>query len=312
MSNSNQKKICILSAAFNENVNLAYFYNNVKKVIELLPYDFEIMLVDDGSSDGTLEIIKDIAQKDALVKYISLAQNCGQQVALKAGIDHINADAIIMMDCDMQHPPEFIPNLIETWLKTGANVVNTIREEDYELSWFKRITSKYFYKALNLISDIKLEAGQADFRLIDQSITKNLKKVNRKDIFLRGMINRIECKKILINYSPQKRYAGTTKYTFPKMLKLALSGITSFSNKPLYTIIYTGFFIAFLSLLYLPYVIVTEINGNAVSGWGSLLMSVAFFGGFNLVILGIYGIYIGKILFRDNDIPLYEIDDKNY
>ncbi|MBP6410634.1 MAG: glycosyltransferase family 2 protein, partial [Pseudarcicella sp.] len=310
--NSNQKKICILSAAFNENVNLAYFYNNVKKVIELLPYDFEIMLVDDGSSDGTLEIIKDIAQNDASVKYISLAQNCGQQVALKAGIDHINADAIIMMDCDMQHPPEFIPNLIETWLKTGANVVNTIREEDYELSWFKRITSKYFYKALNLISDIKLEAGQADFRLIDQSITKNLKKVNRKDIFLRGMINRIECKKILINYSPQKRYAGTTKYTFPKMLKLALSGITSFSNKPLYTIIYTGFFIAFLSLLYLPYVIVTEINGNAVSGWGSLLMSVAFFGGFNLVILGIYGIYIGKILFRDNDIPLYEIDEKNY
>ncbi len=304
-------KICILSAAYNENANLNYFYTHVKTALSVLDYDFEILLVDDGSNDGTLEIIKKIALNDPIVKFISLAKNSGQQVALKSGIDNISANAIIMMDCDMQHPPEFIPNLISTWIETKANVVNTVREEDYELSWFKRTTSKYFYKTLNLISDIKLEAGQADFRLIDETVARNLRKVSRKDIFLRGMINRIECKKVLINYKPQKRFAGTTKYTFPKMLKLALSGITSFSNKPLYSIIYVGFFIAFLSLLYLPYVIFTEINGNAVSGWGSLLMSIAFFGGFNLIILGIYGIYIGKILFRDNDTPLYEIDERN-
>jgi polyisoprenyl-phosphate glycosyltransferase len=302
--------ICILTAAYNEGESITVFYESVKKVIAVLPYNFLFCFVNDGSSDATLEIIKAIATTDESVKYLSFSRNFGQQVALKAGIDAINADAIIMMDSDLQHSPDLIPELISVWQNQKVNMVNTIREEDDDLSWFKRQSSKWFYKLLNKMSDLELEPGQADFRLIDKQVIETLKNSKEHDVFLRGMIQWIGFKQATINYKAQKRFAGKSKYTFAKMMGLALAGITSFSVKPLYSAIYLGFIFAFLSFLYLPYVLYSLYMGNAIHGWSSVLITIAFFGGLNLIIMGVLGIYIGKILIQNRERPLYIIQEK--
>ena len=308
---SSRLKICVLSAAYNEGESILVFYDAVKKVVSELPFDFSFCFVNDGSSDLTLEIIKNIASKDTSVKYISLSRNFGQQVALKAGIDSIFTDAIIMMDSDLQHSPNLIPVLIDAWQSQKVNMVNTIREEDEELSWFKRKSSSLFYKVLNRLSDLQLEPGQADFRLIDNQVAQTLRNSKEHDVFLRGMIHWIGFKQTTINYKASKRFAGQSKYTFSKMMSLALAGITSFSVKPLYSAIYIGFIFAFLSFLYLPYIIYSYFIGSSVSGWSSVLITIAFFGSLNLIIMGVLGIYIGKILIQNKERPLYIIQEEN-
>ena len=308
---TSKRTICILTAAYNEGENIAVFYDAVKKVVDTLPYNFMFCFVNDGSSDTTLETIKTIAATNKTVKYLSFSRNFGQQIALKAGIDSIDADAIIMMDSDLQHSPDLIPELISVWQKQNVNMVNTLREEDEDLSWFKRQSSKWFYKIINRLSDLKLEPGQADFRLIDKQVTQTLKNSKEHDVFLRGMIQWIGYKQATINYKAQKRFAGKSKYTFSKMMRLALDGITSFSVKPLYSAIYLGFVFAFLSFLYLPYVLYSYYTGHVVSGWSSMLITVAFFGGLNLIIMGVLGIYIGKILIQNKERPLYIIQEEN-
>ena len=308
---TSKRTICILTAAYNEGENIAVFYDAVKKVVDTLPYNFMFCFVNDGSSDTTLETIKTIAATNKTVKYLSFSRNFGQQIALKAGIDSIDADAIIMMDSDLQHSPDLIPELISVWQKQNVNMVNTLREEDEDLSWFKRQSSKWFYKIINRLSDLKLEPGQADFRLIDKQVTQTLKNSKEHDVFLRGMIQWIGYKQETINYKAQKRFDGKSKYTFSKMMRLALDGITSFSVKPLYSAIYLGFVFAFLSFLYLPYVLYSYFTGHVVSGWSSMLITVAFFGGLNLIIMGVLGIYIGKILIQNKERPLYIIQEEN-
>ena len=303
--------ICILSAAYNEGENLLVFYDAVKKVVADLPYNFQFCFVNDGSKDNTLAIIRKLAEQDETVKYLSFSRNFGQQVALKAGIDSIDADAIVMMDSDLQHPPEMIKDLIDIWQTQKVNMVNTLREEDEELSWFKKQSSKRFYQLINSVSELKLEPGQADFRLIDRQVTQMLKQTKEQDVFLRGMIQWIGFAQATFRYKANKRFAGESKYTFSKMFQLALSGITSFSVKPLYTAIYIGFFFASLSLLYIPYIIYTFIVGTFIDGWASLLVTVAFFGGLNLIVMGVLGIYVGKILVQNKERPLYIIQEKN-
>ena len=304
-------KICILSAAYNENENVLVFYNAVKNVIDGLPYNFEFCFVNDGSTDGTLRIIRNLAREDHSVKYLSFSRNFGQQIALKAGIDSIDADAIIMMDSDLQHPPAMIPVLIETWLQKRVNIVNTLREEDRDLSWFKKQSSQWFYKVINNLSNLSLEPGQADFRLIDRQVAQTLKNSKEQDVFLRGMIQWIGFKQINIPYQPHKRFSGESKYTLAKMVKLALAGITSFSVKPLHGAIYVGLLIALASFLYLPYVLYSFFSGEAVDGWSSVIITIAFFGGLNLFILGIIGLYIGKILIQNKERPLYIVQEHN-
>jgi polyisoprenyl-phosphate glycosyltransferase len=310
--NNSKLKICILSAAYNEGENLLVFYEAVKKVVADLPYNFEFCFVNDGSKDNTFAIIRNLAKQDETVKYLSFSRNFGQQIALKAGIDSIDADAIVMMDSDLQHPPEMIPDLIQIWQEKKVNMVNTLREEDKELSWFKKQTSKRFYELLNKVSELKIEPGQADFRLIDRQVATILKNSKEHDVFLRGMIQWIGFQQFTVSYKANKRFAGESKYTIRKMMRLALDGITSFSVKPLYTAIYIGFFFAFLSLLYIPYIIYTFIMGTFIDGWASLLVTVAFFGGLNLIVMGVLGIYVGKILIQNKERPLYIIQEQNY
>jgi dolichol-phosphate mannosyltransferase len=303
--------ICLLTAAYNEGESIRFFYDSVKKVTDQLPYNFSFCFVNDGSADNTIDLIKSIANEDQSVKYLSFSRNFGQQIALKAGIDSINTDAIIMMDSDLQHSPDLIPELIRVWQTQKVNMVNTIREEDQELSFFKKLSSRWFYKIINRLSDLQLEPGQADFRLIDKQVAQTLKNSKEHDVFLRGMMQWIGYKQATVRYKAQKRFAGTSKYTFSKMMNLALAGITSFSVKPLYTAIYIGFTFAGLAFLYLPYVVYSLVTGSAIHGWSSVLITIAFFGGLNLIIMGVLGIYIGKILIQNKERPLYIIQEQN-
>lgn len=304
------EKVCIIIPVFNEEGNIKTIVTAINKAFEKLLYDYYLLFVDDGSTDNTLNIIEGLSADNNNIKFISFSRNSGHQVALKAGIDYSDADCTISMDGDMQHPPSLIADMLAKW-KAGYEVVYTIRKEQKDLSFFKRKTSALFYKLLSMLSNIELENGSADFRLLDKKVTNQLKQLKENDIFLRGLVKWIGFKQIAIGYQPMERHSGNSKYSYKKMLRLALQGITSFSTKPLYIATYIGFFFSILSLLYLPYAGYSYFFGHAVSGWVSLIVTVAFFGGLQLMILGIIGLYLGKLFMQSKGRPMYIIDKTN-
>lgn len=308
MSNS---KISIVIPTFNEEGNIEVLYSQLKDVLSQLSItNFEIIYVNDGSSDDSLEKIKALSQKDERVKFISFSRNFGHQNALKAGLDHAQGDAVISMDADLQHPPLLISEMIRLW-QDGNQVVYSIRKDGKELSFFKKTTSKLFYKLVNYLSDTKLEEGTADFRLLDKKVVKALRNYNESNLFFRGIIPTLGFKQIGIPYQPQERFSGTTKYSFSKMLKFALTGITSSSAKPLYFSIYLGLFFAAIAFLYGIYAIYISIFTNdAVHGWTSLIASILFIGGLQLIMMGIVGVYLGKLFTQSKNRPNYIIDEK--
>ena len=212
------------------------------------------------------------------------------------------------MDADLQHPPALIPSLIRKW-EEGAQVVATLRTYPSDISKKKRKSSQQFYKLLNLLSDIEIKEGSADFRLLDQSVVEVIRQMKENEPFLRGMVPWVGFTQVYIPYTAQARHSGETKYTIKKMFQLALSGVTSFSVKPLYFAVFLGFFFSLLSVLYIPYVIYSFLNGSEISGWASLIMTIVFFGGLQLIILGIIGVYIGKIFTQTKERPAYIIQE---
>ncbi len=302
------KKISIVIPVYNEAGNLAIILHAIKKVFESLPYDFRIIFVNDGSQDETLTIIKKLSDENKEVDYISFSRNFGHQNALKAGLDNSNADAVISMDGDMQHPPTMIPELITLW-ENGNDIVYTIRKDHKELPMLKRTTSNLFYKIMNQLSSIKLERGTADFRLLDKKVVNVIRDIKEYDLFWRGMVKWLGFKQISIEYTPAERASGKSKYTLHKMLELALRGITSFSTKPLSIAIYIGFLSSLISILYIPYALISYFYGHVISGWASIIVTIAFFGGLQLMILGIIGIYLGKLFMQSKNRPHYIINE---
>lgn len=306
-----RKTISIILCCFNEEENIPVVVNSLHKVMQGVDYDYEIIAVDDGSTDGTLAVLKSLSQNDAHLFYIELSRNFGHQNALKAGLDFSRGDCLISMDADMQHPPELIPVFIQKW-EEGYDVVYTRRKEDKSLSFFKRKSSRLFYKSLNQISDIKLEEGTADFRLLDRKAADAIIGLKEDDLFFRGLVKWIGFNQYAIDYTPNARYKGESKYSLKKMMRLALRGITSFSIKPLYIAIYLGLFFALAALLFIPYVIYSIYFGHPVSGWASTILTIVFFGGVQLCILGIIGIYIGKIFKQVKYRPPYIVRSTNF
>jgi glycosyltransferase involved in cell wall biosynthesis len=242
--------------------------------------------------------------------YIEFSRNFGHQPALKAGLDYAKGDCVISLDADLQHPPELFKQMLEKW-EEGFEVVYTRRKVDPSLSLKKRKSSTYFYKLLNSLSDIEIEPGTADFRLLDRTAVNVFKEFKENDLFIRGLVKWLGFKQYAIDYTPNARFAGASKYSLSKMRRLAIQGVTSLSVKPLHTAAYLGFFFSFSSLLYIPYVIYAFYTGQEVSGWASLIMTVAFFGGVQLIILGIIGIYIGKMFMQSKNRPNYIIRSTN-
>ena len=305
------KTIEIIVPCYNESENIRPLYEAIKRVFaEKLPaYSYTLLFVNDGSSDDSLVVLKKLSEEDKRVKYLSFSRNFGHQLAVKAGLDHSFADAVISMDCDQQHPPALIPELVKRW-EEGNQVVATLRTYPPDTPKKKRKSSHHFYKLLNMLSDIEIKEGSADFRLLDQEVVKVIREMNENEPFLRGIVPWVGFKQCYIPYTAQARFAGESKYTIKKMLHLATTGVTSFSVKPLYFAVFLGFAFSALSVLYIPYVIYAFVSGTEISGWASLIMTIVFFGGLQLIILGIIGIYIGKIFKQTKDRPCYIIQEQ--
>jgi dolichol-phosphate mannosyltransferase len=309
-----KQTISIVIPSFNEESNIEVMVNALHDVMQKLAYDYRLVFVDDGSSDNSLKVLENLSKVDSRLFYIELTRNFGHQNALKAGVDMVkdNSDAVITMDGDMQHPPTLIPDLIKKW-EEGYDVVYTIREEDKALSYFKNKTSKGFYSLMNKLSEVKFEPGTADFRLMDKRVANVFADFSENELFIRGIINWIGFRQFAINYQPHARFSGKSKYTVGKMFRFALQGITSFSTRPLHIAIFLGLALSlFAFLFYVIYVIYSIYYGHVISGWASVISTVVFFGGLNLIVLGIIGIYIGKLFIQSKGRPNYLVRNSNY
>lgn len=303
-------KISVIVPIMNEEGNIEMLIKKINKALENY-LNWEAIFVDDGSKDKTLDVIKDYALSRDKIKYISFSRNFGHQNALRAGFDFADGDCAICMDGDMQHPPELIPEMIKKW-QEGYDIVYTIRLDDPKTSFLKRKTANIFYGLMNKFSDIKIDQGAADFRLVDRKVVEVIKTIREENLFMRGMISWLGFKQYGIKYNPEERHWGKTKYTFKKMVKFAIAGITSFSIKPLHISTILGYIIALASFAYALYAIGVKLfTNNTVSGWTSVLVAVLFIGGMQLIAVGILGEYIGKLFMESKKRPSYIIKEKN-
>lgn len=304
------RKISVVVPCFNEEESLKTFNETL---LQFLPrnYDYEIIYINDGSSDNTFQEIKALTNNDPQIKYISFSRNFGHQNALKAGYDFASGDCAISLDADLQHPPAVIPDLIAKW-EQGFEIVNTLRHDHQSISLAKKMSSGLFYRIMKKLSDVNIENGMADFRLVDKKVLKELKRFQENYLFFRGIIPWMGFKQTTVEFTAAERFAGTTKYTFRKMLKFATTGVTAFSVKPLRISIYLGSIIALLSFIYGLYAVYVHFFTNqAVAGWTSVIISVLFVGGINLLMLGIIGEYLGKLFIENKRRPNYLISETN-
>jgi len=302
-------KISVITPCFNEEKNVGNFYEKCREVLDGL-CDFEVIFIDDGSVDGTFEQLTALAAKDSRVQYISFSRNFGHQNALKAGLDHASGDCVVSIDADGQQPLELLPEMLELW-KSGYEVVYTLREEDEKISFFKKITSKLFYRLNGLISDVKVDSGAADFRLLDRKVVDALKQLPENDLFWRGLVAWIGFKQIALPYRAKPRQFGSSQYTLKKMLSLAFSGMTSFSTRPMKVSLLVGILLLGICFIYAIYIFVVSIRGRAVSGWPSLALLIIFFGGMQFLFLGIMGEYLGRLFMATKRRPCYFIRQTN-
>lgn len=308
----NKKKIAIVIPSFNEEGNIDIMVQSLHDVLQKTSYDYALVFVDDGSSDGTLDKLKALGELDNKLFYIELSRNFGHQNALKAGLDLVDAHAVITMDGDMQHPPKLIPELIKKW-EEGYDIVYTRREEDKNLSYLKNKTSNGFYTLINKMSDVKIEKGTADYRLMDEKVVEIFSNLTENGLFIRGLVSWLGFRQFAIDYQPAERFSGKSKYSLKKMIQFAIHGVTSFSIRPLYLALFLGVALSvFAFFFYIIYVLHSIYHGTAISGWASVISTVVFFGGLNLIVLGIIGLYVGKLFMQSKNRPNYLIRSTNY
>lgn len=305
-----KKEVALILPAHNEEGNIRPIYQEIEACMQKTGYPFQIYFIDDGSLDETLSAIQTLAREDNRVKFIELSRNFGHQNAIKAGLDHADAEIVIMMDCDLQHPPELIPLMLKEY-ERGYEIVRTRRKEADHEGFLKRKTSSLFYSFLSKVSEVKLEQGSADFRLVSGKALEQLRRFSEFDLFFRGIIKWMGFKQVSIEFQPNERKHGETKYTYAKMLSLGIRGFTSFSTKPLYFSAYFGISISIISLLFLPYVLSALLTGKTVAGWASIMLTISFFGGLNLLVMGIIGIYLAKLFMQNKSRPHYIIRNSN-
>lgn len=303
-------KVSVVLPCANEEKNVSLIASRLMPILERYD-DYEILFVDDGSRDNTLGEIKKLSKDNAHIKYISFSRNFMHQNALRAGLKYASGDCVICMDADLQQPPELLPKMIELW-NDGYDIVYTIRSSTGQESFFKKFTSQFFYWLINSISNIGLENGAADFRLMDRIVVDALNEYGETFIFYRGLIASMGFKKTSLPYEVAPRIHGKSQYSIKKMLLLSLSGITGFSSFPLHLATIFGFLISGLSFLYAIYALVVRVFvTSTVPGWSSLLFGIFFLGGIQLLMIGILGEYIGKIFFEVKKRPNYIIKEKN-
>lgn len=308
MSNSGKNpEFSVVAPIFNEIGCLEEFYQQVRQVMESLKTPWEFILIDDGSTDGSSEMIQNLAKNDPLIQAVIFARNFGHQIAVTAGLDYSRGKAVILIDADLQDPPEVIIDLIQKW-EEGYEVVYAVRRKREGESWFKLLTASIFYRMVYRITDVKIPLDTGDFRLLDRKVVDVMGKMRERHRFLRGMASWVGFRQTGVEYDRKERFAGKTKYPFSKMLKLALNAITSFSYFPLQVATYLGFISAVVSILAIPVVISLRLSHQAaLLGQATTLITVLFLGGVQLITLGILGEYVGRIYDEAKGRPLYVV-----
>ena len=295
----------IIAPVFNEAESLPELFRRVAEVMDQTGEPWELVLVDDGSTDGSTEVVRQRAEQDERIRPVIFARNFGHQIAVTAGLDYARGDAIIIIDADLQDPPEVMLELIEKW-REGFEVVYAVRAEREGESWFKLWTASAFYRLIYRITDVKIPLDTGDFRLLDRKVVDVMNRMREHHRFLRGMAAWVGFRQIGVPYRRAARFAGVTKYPFRKMLKLALNAITGFSYFPLQLATYIGFTAAGLSIIMIPVVVIIRaLSETQFLGQATTLVAVLFLGGVQLISLGMIGEYLGRVYDEVRGRPLY-------
>lgn len=306
--------LSVIVPCYNEEAVINESYSRLKKVLEgIKTHKTEIIFINDGSKDRTAEMLTDIAAADKQVKVLHFSRNFGHQPAVTAGIHCCESDLAVIIDADLQDPPELIPDLLEAQAREQANVVYCVRDERKGESIFKKLSARLFYRSMNYLSEVNFPLDTGDFRLIDRQVMDEFKKFREKGKYIRGIISWIGFKQVPFLYQRQARFAGETKYPLSKMIQFASTAMLYFSKKPLKLATGMGFITVLIGIVYAAYTLVGKIVGytHALSGWSSLIILITFFGGVQLLTVGVLGQYIGILFDEVKDRPEYIIDKKD-
>lgn len=306
------KKISLIVPVYYEEKVVNECYKRLTEVLQNLEnYDYEIIFINDGSKDRTLELLEEIASKDNKIKILSFARNFGHQAAVTAGLKHISGDAIVIIDADLQDPPESIPEMIKLW-EEGNQIIYGKRKTRKGESAFKILTAKMFYKTLNALSDVEIPKDTGDFRLVDRQVVDVINTFPEHNKFLRGLWSWVGFKQLPYEYERKERFAGKTKYPLKKMVKLAADGIISFSTKPLKFVGVLGLFSILISICIMLYAIISFVFklNNLTAGWTSLMVAITFFAGTQLLSIWIISEYMARIYEESKNRPQYIIEKK--
>jgi dolichol-phosphate mannosyltransferase len=295
---------------FNEAAVLAELRRRVTAVIDDLAIPCEVLLVDDGSDDGSWEAMEEIARVDARFRAVALSRNFGHQVAVTAGLDRARGDAVVILDADLQDPPELVPELLARW-REGYEVVYAVRRDRQGETWFKRATARWFYRFVGRLTETDIPADVGDFRLVDRRVVEAVRQMPERSRFLRGMWSWVGFRQIGVPYTRHARHAGETKYPLRRMVRFATDGVVNFSSFPLRLALNLGFFVAAVALLAGFTAIAAKVSGAyAAPGWASVVVVVSFIGGVQLVVLGVMGEYVGRIYEEVKRRPLYLVREE--
>lgn len=304
--------LSIIIPCYNEELVVEETYRRLKEVMAQTGMDHELIFVNDGSRDSTYSLLLQLSEADKTVKIINFSRNFGHQCAVTAGINLCNGDLAVIIDADLQDPPEVILDMLEIFRREQANVVYGVRKSREGESWFKLTTAKWFYRILNKLSDVQFPVDTGDFRLIDRKIIDEFNRLHEKNKYIRGLISWMGYKQIPCYYERKERFAGETKYPLRKMLKFASTGLLSFSKKPLKLAIWLGVLSVLVGLIYALVILILKIihPESFVLGWTSTIFMIIFFGGIQLLTIGVLGEYIGNLFDEAKDRPEYIISEK--
>ena len=308
----NKKLVTILVPAYNEQEVLNMLYDRLSNIMNSMPnYDFEILFVNDGSKDKTLNIIQELREHDKRVCYLNLSRNYGKEIAMIAGLDYSKVDSVIIIDADLQDPPELIPEMVSLW-EQGYDDVYAKRKSRKGETFLKKFTSKMYYKTLQSFTKIEIQKDTGDFRLLDRRCVEALKQFRESQRYTKGLFSWIGYNKKEILYDRDPRAAGKTKWNYRKLINLSIDGITSFTTAPLRWATTTGIIISILGFIYMMFIIIkTLVYGVDVPGYSSTMVVMLFLGGIQLIFLGIIGEYLGRAFYESKHRPIYFVDRYN-
>ncbi len=304
--------LSVITPCYNEELVVEETYKRLTEIMTQTGMDYELIFINDGSRDNTYSLLQQLAQLDKAVKIIHFSRNFGHQCAVTAGINHCNGDLAVIIDADLQDPPEVILDMLEIQKNERANVVYGVRKSREGESWFKLFTAKCFYRILNKLSDVQFPVDTGDFRLIDRRIIDEFNRLPEKNKYIRGLISWMGYKQVPCYYERKERFAGETKYPLRKMLGLASTGLLSFSKKPLKLAIWLGVLSVLVGLIYAIVILILKLvhPESFVVGWTSTIFIIIFFGGIQLLTIGVLGEYIGSLFDEAKDRPEYIISEK--